>query len=119
MKIDIEILQKGNDQRRVSEIIRMISFEENRFDLDGSGAFQSQKSKPIDRSMYSKQRLFSVEKQEEIGLKAKRILDWGRIEYLQANGFDAHLKVYATKSITLENIALIATPTFREDEINQ
>ena len=52
-----------------------------------------------------------MEKQEEIGLKAKRILDWGRMEYLQNNGFDARLKVYATKNITLENIALIATPT--------
>jgi len=60
--------------------------------------------------MYSKQRLFSIEQQEQIGLKAKRILDWGRIEYLNQNGFNAHLKVYASKSITLENIALIAIP---------
>ena len=82
------------------------------FFIDPDGiAFQSQGSTSKDRSTYSKQRLFSVEKQEEIGLKAKRILDWGRIEYLQNNGFDARLKVYATKSITLENIALIATPT--------
>ncbi len=51
-----------------------------------------------------------MEQQEEIGLKAKRILDWGRIEYLNANEFNAHLKVYASKNITLENIALIATP---------
>ena len=63
-----------------------------------------------DRSTYSKQRLFSVEQQEKIGLKAKRILDWGRIEYLNHNGFNAYLKVYASKTITLENIALMATP---------
>lgn len=83
-----------------------------RFDLYLDGvAFQSQASTRANRSTYSKQRLFSVEKQEQIGLKAKRILDWGRIEYLKNNGFNAHLKVYATKNITLENIALIATPT--------
>jgi tRNA:m4X modification enzyme len=79
--------------------------------LDGI-SFQSTYSIPIptDRSIYSKQRLFSIEHQEQIGLKAKRILDWGRIEYLNKNGFNAHLKVYASKNITLENIALIATP---------
>jgi hypothetical protein len=59
---------------------------------------------------YSKQRLFTIEHQEQIGLKAKRLLDWGRIEYLNDNGFNAYLKVYASKSITLENVALIATP---------
>ncbi len=77
--------------------------------LDGI-SFQTNSSIPTDRSNYSKQRLFSIEQQEQIGLKAKRILDWGRIEYLNNNGFNAHLKVYATKNITLENIALIATP---------
>ncbi|CAF3479356.1 unnamed protein product [Rotaria socialis] len=76
--------------------------------MDGI-SLQSSTSTSTDRSTYSKQRLFSVEEQENIGLKAKRILDWGRIEYLDENGFSAHLKVYVSKSITLENIALIAT----------
>ncbi|CAF0841114.1 unnamed protein product [Adineta ricciae] len=49
---------------------------------------------PEDRSNYSKQRLFSVEHQEQIGVKAKRLLDWGRIQYLNANGFNSHLKVF-------------------------
>ncbi len=78
--------------------------------LDGL-SLQSTASIARDRSTYSKQRLFSVEQQEQIGLKAKRILDWGRIDYLNHNGFNAHLKVYASKNITLENIALIAIPT--------
>lgn len=77
--------------------------------LDGI-SLQNLSPTPIDRSSYSKQRLFTVEEQEQIGLKSKRLLDWGRIEYLRENQFDAHLKVYASKSITLENIALIATP---------
>lgn len=111
MKTDIEVLTKANDQLWVNRKsllsnISLIHFAH----LDGV-AFQSQVSTSVDRSTYSKQRLFSVEKQEQIGLKAKRILDWGRIEYLKNNGFNAQLKVYATKNITLENIALIATPT--------
>lgn len=76
-------------------------------------SFQSNSStipNPSDRSIYSKQRLFPIEQQEQIGLKAKRILDWGRIEYLNQHGFNAHLNIYASKNITLENIALIATP---------
>lgn len=77
--------------------------------LDGV-SFQTPYSIPIDQSNYSKQRLFSIEQQEQIGLKAKRILDWGRVDYLKKNAFDARLKVYASKNITLENIALIATP---------
>ncbi len=77
--------------------------------LDGI-SIRSTSSISTDRSTYSKQRLFSIEQQEQIGLKAKRILDWGRIEYLNKNGFNAHLKVYTSKNITLENIALIATP---------
>ncbi|CAF1255501.1 unnamed protein product [Rotaria sordida] len=76
--------------------------------IDGI-SLQSTSPIPTDRSPYSKQRLFSIEQQEKIGLKAKRILDWGRIEYLNKNGFNAHLKVYTSKNITLENIALIAT----------
>ncbi len=79
------------------------------FFLDGI-SIRSTSSISTDRSSYSKQRLFSIEQQEQIGLKAKRILDWGRIEYLNKNGFNAHLKVYTSKNITLENIALIATP---------
>lgn len=77
--------------------------------IDGI-SLQNLSATPIDRSIYSKQRLFSVDEQEKIGLKSKRILDWGRIEYLKSNRFDAHLKVYASKNITLENIALVATP---------
>lgn len=77
--------------------------------IDGI-SLQNLSSTSINRSNYSKQRLFSIEEQEEIGLKCKRILDWGRIEYLKSNRFDAHLKVYASKSITLENIVLVATP---------
>lgn len=65
---------------------------------------------PNERSRYSKQRLFSMEQQEQIGLKAKRLVDWGRIEYLREHGFHADLRVYAPKNITLENIALIARP---------
>ncbi|CAF1080215.1 unnamed protein product [Adineta steineri] len=83
--------------------------EGKRSTIDGTISFQLDTSIPTSRSTYSKQRLFPIEQQEQIGLKAKRLLDWGRIEYLNENGFDTHLKVYASKNITLENIALIAT----------
>lgn len=93
-----------------SSRVRILPVERTMWFLDGP-SFQPTWTVPLDRSTYSKQRLFTVEHQEQIGLKAKRLLDWGRVEYLNENGYRAHLKVYASKNITLENIALLATPT--------
>lgn len=45
---------------------------------------------------------------EEIGYMCKNIIDEGRIHYLKQLGFDASLKYYIDKSVTLENCCLIA-----------
>lgn len=47
---------------------------------------------------------------ETIGLKCKRILDYARIRYLRQHGYDARLIYYTDKSISLENVLLVAVP---------
>ncbi|CAG8803561.1 14942_t:CDS:2, partial [Cetraspora pellucida] len=46
---------------------------------------------------------------ETLGYKCKRILDYGRLKYLQENGFDIEL-IYYVEPSTLENLALMAVP---------
>jgi tRNA:m4X modification enzyme len=48
--------------------------------------------------------------QEAVGRQCKRLLDAGRLKYLQANGFAARLQVYIDRALSLENVVLIATP---------
>ncbi|XP_001358902.2 tRNA:m(4)X modification enzyme TRM13 homolog [Drosophila pseudoobscura] len=50
------------------------------------------------------------EQREQIGYQCKRVLDQGRLEHLRSNGFDASLKFYVPREITLENVVLIAKP---------
>jgi len=51
---------------------------------------------------------------EEIGRQAKRILDYGRLKYLEENTkLDLKLKYYTDTSISLENVLIVSTP--RED----
>ncbi|RCH92865.1 tRNA:m(4)X modification enzyme TRM13, partial [Rhizopus stolonifer] len=47
---------------------------------------------------------------EEIGYQCKRILDTGRVKFLEKFGFNAKLVYYVDPSTSLENCALIATP---------
>lgn len=48
------------------------------------------------------------ETREEIGLKCKRLMDQGRVEYLTSLGFKSELVYYVQTSITLENVCLLA-----------
>lgn len=48
------------------------------------------------------------EKRKEIGRKCKRLLDFGRIHYLEANGYKCFLKYYVKAETTLENVCLVA-----------
>ncbi|ORX88335.1 DUF715-domain-containing protein [Basidiobolus meristosporus CBS 931.73] len=50
------------------------------------------------------------EEREIIGRQCKRILDMGRVKYLERLGFDAQLVYYVDREISLENLALIAVP---------
>ncbi|XP_065672484.1 tRNA:m(4)X modification enzyme TRM13 homolog isoform X2 [Hydra vulgaris] len=49
------------------------------------------------------------EEQEEIGRICKRMIDFGRIEYVNFHGYNAQLVYYINNSITPENIALKIT----------
>lgn len=48
------------------------------------------------------------EKRREIGQKCKRIIDFARMEYLEANGYQCFLKLYVDEEVTLENVCLVA-----------
>ncbi|XP_017491130.1 PREDICTED: LOW QUALITY PROTEIN: tRNA:m(4)X modification enzyme TRM13 homolog [Rhagoletis zephyria] len=67
---------------------------------------QSQKPEEV-ADANSKQRL-SLAERERIGGMCKRILDYGRLQYLRSHGFKATLKYYVDRDVTLENVCLIA-----------
>lgn len=48
---------------------------------------------------------------ERLGQQCKRLLDVGRVRYLQKHGFDAELVYYVDKGTSLENLALMAVPS--------
>lgn len=50
------------------------------------------------------------EEREKIGYQCKRVLDAGRLDYLEQHGFKASLVYYVDPTSTLENCALIALP---------
>ncbi|KAH8347163.1 hypothetical protein KR059_005947 [Drosophila kikkawai] len=50
----------------------------------------------------------SREEREKIGQQCKRILDYGRLEYLRSQGYQAELKFYVPRDVTLENVVLLA-----------
>ncbi|CAL1292159.1 unnamed protein product [Larinioides sclopetarius] len=49
------------------------------------------------------------EEREVIGMQCKRLIDAGRIQFLKDEGYDARLITYIDKSVSLENVALLAT----------
>ena len=53
----------------------------------------------------------STAEQEEFGRRCKRLIDTGRLAYLRSRGFKAVLTKYIDSTVSLENIALIATRT--------
>jgi len=46
---------------------------------------------------------------ELIGRKAKTLLNWGRLVFLQSIGFQAELFYYVSTNISLENMCIVAT----------
>lgn len=48
------------------------------------------------------------EEREMIGYKCKRLIDFARVKYLEEHNFESFLKYYVEKSITLENVCLVA-----------
>ncbi|XP_017046704.1 tRNA:m(4)X modification enzyme TRM13 homolog [Drosophila ficusphila] len=58
----------------------------------------------------------SREEREKIGHQCKRVLDYGRLEYLRSHGYQAELKFYVPRDVTLENVVLLARPSNSKQE---
>ncbi|XP_064371921.1 tRNA:m(4)X modification enzyme TRM13 homolog [Dromaius novaehollandiae] len=56
------------------------------------------------------QGLLTVEERKEIGCLCKRLIDHGRIKYLQQRGYKAALQYYTESTVSLENVLLTAVP---------
>ncbi|NWR91130.1 TRM13 enzyme, partial [Furnarius figulus] len=56
------------------------------------------------------QGILTVEERKEIGCLCKRLIDHGRIEYLQQQGYKAALQYYTESAVSLENVLLTAVP---------
>ncbi|NXL59975.1 TRM13 enzyme, partial [Chordeiles acutipennis] len=56
------------------------------------------------------QGILTVEERKEIGCLCKRLIDHGRIEYLQQRGYEAALQYYTESAVSLENVLLTAVP---------
>lgn len=50
----------------------------------------------------------SMKQREDIGFKAKAILDWGRLLYLRGKNFDTNLCFYVDKALSPENVCIVA-----------
>ncbi|XP_068878673.1 tRNA:m(4)X modification enzyme TRM13 homolog isoform X2 [Aphelocoma coerulescens] len=57
------------------------------------------------------QGILSAEERKEIGCLCKRLIDHGRIEYLQQQGYKAALQYYTESAVSLENVLLTAVPS--------
>uniref|UniRef100_A0A8V5G8M2 tRNA:m(4)X modification enzyme TRM13 n=1 Tax=Melopsittacus undulatus TaxID=13146 RepID=A0A8V5G8M2_MELUD len=57
------------------------------------------------------QGILTVEERKEIGCLCKRLIDHGRIEYLQQRGYKAVLQYYVESTVSLENVLLTAVPS--------
>jgi tRNA:m4X modification enzyme len=50
-----------------------------------------------------------LSERELIGRKAKTLLNWGRLVFLQSIGFQAELLYYVSIDVSLENMCIVAT----------
>lgn len=45
---------------------------------------------------------------EEIGRRCKQIIDWGRLKFLENQGFKCDMHYYVTADVSLENVCIVA-----------
>ncbi|XP_065075330.1 tRNA:m(4)X modification enzyme TRM13 homolog [Ochlerotatus camptorhynchus] len=96
------LLEKGIGRKEFNLIVKMVSWA-----VCGSGTSRERrKNETTDDGDGIKYGLTRT-RREEIGRRCKRVLDWGRIQHLNQNGFAAGLKFYAKSEITLENVCLV------------
>ncbi|NXY00368.1 TRM13 enzyme, partial [Centropus bengalensis] len=55
--------------------------------------------------------MLTAEDRKEIGCLCKRLIDHGRIEYLEQRGYRAALQRYTESAVSLENVLLTAVPS--------
>lgn len=48
--------------------------------------------------------------QEEVGRLCKKLINVGRVRFLEQHGYTAKLQQYVDRSLSLENVVLVATP---------
>lgn len=97
------LLEAGLGRRDFELMVRMVSWA-----VCGTGTSRERRKDVVggDDGTAVKYGLTRAQR-EDIGRKCKRVLDAGRIRYLERNGFEAGLKFYAASEVTLENVCMI------------
>ncbi|KAI0224956.1 tRNA:m(4)X modification enzyme TRM13 [Lamellibrachia satsuma] len=72
----------------------------------GQNASNEHNTKGPDHPRYSH---IPVQEREKIGYQCKRLINLGRVAWLQGHGFDAETIQYVDSGFSLENVALLAT----------
>ncbi|KAM9461264.1 tRNA:m(4)X modification enzyme TRM13 homolog [Clarias gariepinus] len=83
------------------------SLQENTKDEDGGESDHEGGSEKIPDHLSS---VISAEEREHVGRLCKRLIDHGRLHYLQQQGFNPSLRYYASRDVSLENVLLTAVP---------
>ncbi|XP_054725390.1 tRNA:m(4)X modification enzyme TRM13 homolog [Anastrepha obliqua] len=71
-------------------------------------ALEEQSQKPEDVVDANVTQRLCLAERERVGDMCKRILDYGRLQYLREHGYEAVLKYYVARDVTLENVCLLA-----------
>ena len=90
---------KETDKKRTdnSEQVMTVSSEDRDHSVDSDDYFHPRYGS------------LTAEEREEVGYKCKKLIDMGRLRYVQDHGFDVRLVKYTTSELSLENVALLAT----------
>nr|XP_029709587.1 tRNA:m(4)X modification enzyme TRM13 homolog [Aedes albopictus] len=96
------LLRKGISRKEFDLVVKMVSWA-----VCGTGTSRERRNAEEDGEGGGIKYAMTRTEREEVGKKCKRMLDWGRIQYLKENGFDAGLNIYAKPEVTLENVCLI------------
>lgn len=77
-------------------------------EVSNSKMEQSNTPTEEDRSAGHERLVLTQQYREEVGRRAKQLLDWGRVLYLRGCGFEARLCYYVPASVSLENVCIVA-----------
>ena len=99
-KVDDEEEEEEEEQHAEAVAIDSRSADNN----DDSTSLSSSPAQPAHKSLTEADKL-------AYGLACKRLIDWGRMEYLKAAGLKSELVLYCPPSISPENACVIAIDT--------